>query len=153
MGEVFMSGLTFPNPSGASGARGYSHLSVAAGPGKTIYVAGTFGMKDGKFAGAPGDFRAQCEQAFANVKQALAEGGATFKDVARITNYFVDMADLPVFFEVRDRYVNTKAPPASTAFQVVKLARDEALFEIEAIAFVAPTKAKPAKKKAAKKRR
>ena len=78
-------------------------------------------------------------------------GGAAFRDVARITNYFVDMADLPTFFEVRDRYVNTKAPPASTAFQVVKLARDEALFEIEAIAFVAPKKAKPAKKKVAKK--
>ena len=109
-------------------------------------------MKDGKFAGSPGDFRAQCTQAFENVKQALAAGGATFKDVARITNYFVDMADLPTFFEVRDRYVNTKAPPASTAFQVVKLARDEALFEIEAIAFVAPKK-KPAKKKPAKKRR
>ena len=59
-----MSGLTFPNPSGASGARGYSHLAVAAGPGTTVYVAGTFGMKDGKFAGKPGDFRAQCEQAF-----------------------------------------------------------------------------------------
>ena len=147
-----MSGLTFPNPSGASGARGYSHLSVATGPGRTIYVAGTFGMKDGKFAGAPGDFRAQCTQAFENVKQALAAGGATFKDVARITNYFVDMANLPVFFEVRDAFVNTKAPPASTAVQVVKLARDEALFEIEAIAFVAPKK-KVAKKKSAKKRR
>jgi len=147
-----MSGLTFPNPSGASGARGYSHLAVATGPGRTIYVAGTFGMKDGKFAGGPGDFRAQCTQAFENVKQALAAGGATFKDVARITNYFVDMADLPVFFEVRDAFVNTKAPPASTAVQVVKLARDEALFEIEAIAFVAPKK-KVAKKKSAKKRR
>jgi len=147
-----MSGLTFPNPSGASGARGYSHLSVVTGPGRTIYVAGTFGMKNGRFAGSPGDFRAQCTQAFENVKQALAAGGATFKDVARITNYFVDMADLPVFFEVRDAFVNTKAPPASTAVQVVKLARDEALFEIEAIAFVAPKK-KAAKKKSAKKRR
>lgn len=146
------SGLTFPNPSGASDARGYSHLAVVTGPGRTIYVAGTFGMKDGKFAGSPGDFRAQCTQAFENVKQALAAGGATFKDVARITNYFVDMADLPVFFEVRDAFVNTKAPPASTAVQVVKLARDEALFEIEAIAFVSPKK-KVAKKKSAKKRR
>jgi enamine deaminase RidA (YjgF/YER057c/UK114 family) len=147
-----MGGLTFPVPRGATGARGYSHLAVATGPGKTVFVAGTFGMKEGKFAGKPGDFRAQCEQAFENVKNALAAGGATFRDVARITNYFVDMAHLPIFFEVRDRYVNTKAPPASTAFQVVKLARDEALFEIEAIAFVAPKKAK-SQKNIAKKRR
>jgi enamine deaminase RidA (YjgF/YER057c/UK114 family) len=86
-----MSGLTFPVPRGATGARGYSHLAVATGPGQTVYIAGTFGMKDGRFAGGPGDFRAQCEQAFENVKNALATGGATFKDVARITNYFVDM--------------------------------------------------------------
>jgi len=37
---------------------------------------------------------------------------------------------------VRDRFVDTKAPPASTAIQISKLARDGALFEIEAIAVV-----------------
>ena len=67
------------------------------------------------------------------------------------------------FFEVRDRYVNTKAPPASTAIEISKLARDGALFEIEAIA-VLPAKAakagraesakgRAAKKTARKKRR
>ena len=54
----------------------------------------------------------------------------------KVTNYFVDMAHLPIYFEVRDRYVDTKAPPASTAIQISKLARDGALFEIEAIAVV-----------------
>ena len=42
----------------------------------------------------------------------------------------------PGFREVRDRYIDTKAPPASTAVQVVKLAAPEFLFEIEAIAVV-----------------
>jgi enamine deaminase RidA (YjgF/YER057c/UK114 family) len=46
------------------------------------------------------------------------------------------MAHLPIYFEVRDRYVDTKAPPTSTAIQISKLARDGALFEIEAIAVV-----------------
>ncbi len=142
-GRNFVNGLGFPNPPGVSGARGYSHTAVASGPGQTVYIAGQFGMKDGTFAGAPGDFRAQVTQCFENVKQALAAAGATFNDVARITNYFVDMANLPVFFEVRDKYVNVKAPPASTAIQVVKLARDEALFEMEAIAFL-PEKARAA---------
>jgi hypothetical protein len=41
-----------------------------------------------------------------------------------------------VFFEVRDRFVNTKAPPASTAIQVGRLAREGALFEVEAVAVV-----------------
>ena len=46
------------------------------------------------------------------------------------------MANFQTYFEVRDRYVNTKAPPASTAIQISKLAREPALFEIEAIAVV-----------------
>jgi hypothetical protein len=58
--------------------------------------------------------------------------------------------------------VNTKAPPASTAIQVGRLARDGALFEVEAVAVI-PDKAakaaakrgsaKAAKKTAKKKRR
>jgi len=53
-----------------------------------------------------------------------------------VTAFFVDMAHLPIYFEVRDSYVNTKAPPASTAIQISRLAREPALFEIEAIAVV-----------------
>jgi enamine deaminase RidA (YjgF/YER057c/UK114 family) len=104
---------------------------------RTIYISGQLGMTvDGKFAGTPGDFRAQATQCFENLKHALAAVGATFEHVVRVTNYFVDMAHLPIYFEVRDSYVDTKAPPASTAIQISKLARDGALFEIEAIAVV-----------------
>jgi enamine deaminase RidA (YjgF/YER057c/UK114 family) len=106
-------------------------------PNRTIYIAGQLGMTiDGKFAGAPGDFRAQATQCFENLKAALAAAGATFEHVVKITNYFVDIAHLPLFMEARDRYVDTKAPPASTAIQISKLAREGALFEIEAIAVV-----------------
>jgi enamine deaminase RidA (YjgF/YER057c/UK114 family) len=117
--------------------RGYTHVVETAGPARTIYISGQLGMTpDGKFAGAPGDFRAQAMQAFANLKAALASVGTEFSHVVKITNYFTDMAHLPIFFEVRDKFVNTKAPPASTAVQIVKLARPDALFEIEAIAVV-----------------
>jgi enamine deaminase RidA (YjgF/YER057c/UK114 family) len=56
--------------------------------------------------------------------------------VVKITNYFVDISDLAIFREVRDSAFDTKAPPASTAVQIGKLARDGLLFEIEAIAVV-----------------
>ena len=46
------------------------------------------------------------------------------------------MAHLLIYIEVRDRYVDTKAPPASTTIQISKLARDGALYEVEAIAVV-----------------
>ena len=73
---------------------------------------------DGKFAGAPGDFRAQATQCFENMKAGLASVGGGFEHVVKITNFFIDMAHLPAFFEVRNSFVNTKAPPASTAIQV-----------------------------------
>jgi len=106
-------------------------------PSRTIYLSGQLGMMpDGKFAGAPGDFRAQATQCFENLKAGLATAGATFEHVVKTTSYFIDISHLPIFLEVRDRYVNTKAPPASTAIQISKLAREPALFEIEAIAVV-----------------
>ena len=74
--------------------------------------------------------------------------GGGFEHVVKITNFFVDMAHLPVFFEVRDAFVNTKAPPASTAIQVGRLAREGALFEVEAVAVI-PDKARRRRRSAA----
>ena len=70
--------------------------------------------------------------------------------MVKINNYLVDIeVNMAVFREVRDRYLNTAAPPASTTIGVPALARPGALFEIEAIA-VLPAKAagKPSKAKA-----
>ena len=146
--------VRFSNPSTMPPPRGYTMVVEATGPGRTLYIAGQLGMTaQGQFAGAPGDFRAQCTQCFENLKAALASAGASFKDVVKITNFFTDMANLPVFFEVRDRFVNTKAPPASTAIEISKLARDGALFEIEAIAVLPAKAAKAAKRSPAKKAR
>jgi enamine deaminase RidA (YjgF/YER057c/UK114 family) len=146
--------------------RGYTQVVETTGPGRTVYLSGQLGMTpDGMFAGGPGDFRAQATQCFENLKAGLASVGGKFEHVVKITNFFVDMTHLPAFFAVRDRYVNTKAPPASTAIQVARLARDGALFEIEAVAVISDRAAKaagarrvgvklgkPAKKAARKKR-
>jgi len=149
-----MSAVRFSNPSTMPPPRGYTMVVEAAGPGRTIYIAGQLGMApEGQFAGGPGDFRAQATQCFENLKAALASVGAQFKDVVKITNYFADMAHLPIFFEVRDTYVNTKAPPASTAIQISKLARDGALFEIEAIAVLPVKAAKAARARGVQKRK
>jgi enamine deaminase RidA (YjgF/YER057c/UK114 family) len=127
----------FHNPSTMPATRGYTHMVETRSPSRTLYIAGQLGMTpDGKFAGGEGDFRAQVTQCFENLKLALAAADANFEHVAKVTCYFVDMAHLPIYFEVRDRYVDTKNPPASTAVQISKLARDGALFEIEAIAVV-----------------
>ena len=79
--------------------------------------------------------------------------GGSFKDVVKINSYLTDMSHIAIFRGVRDSYVNTKAPPASTTVAISALARPGALFEIEAIA-VLPAKAaaKPAGRTSAARR-
>ena len=127
------SNMRFSNPAGLSKPPGYSHVVEITGPGRVIYIAGQLGLDvDGR---PVGDFRAQAAQAFENLKIALAAAGAGFEHVVKINNYLVDIAaNIGAFREVRDRYLNIAAPPASTAVGVPGLARPGALFEIEAIA-------------------
>ena len=92
---------------------------------------------DGKLAGSPSDFRSQAIQTFENLKQALSAVGASFDHVVKLNVYVTDSAtQLAVYREVRDRYVNTAAPPASTLVQASKLALEGLLIEVEAIAFL-----------------
>jgi len=131
-----MSELRFLNPATMPKTRGYTHVVETMGPGRTVYFSGQLGYTaDGTIAS---DFRGQAMQAFENLKAALASIGGDFSHVVKITNYFVNMDDLPAYFEVRDRFVNTAAPPASTAVEISRLARAEALFEVEAIAVLPP---------------
>jgi enamine deaminase RidA (YjgF/YER057c/UK114 family) len=142
----------FANPKTMPAPRGYTQVVETTGPGRTVYLSGQLGMTTGgAFAGAPGDFRAQATQCFENLKAGLASVGAGFEHVVKITNFFVDMSHLPVFFEVRNTFVNTKAPPASTAIQVGRLAVDGALFEIEAVAVIPDNAAKAVAKRASAK--
>lgn len=114
---------------------GYSHVVEVRG-GRTLYIAGQLALDgEGNLVGA-GDFRAQVEQVFANLEARLAEGGATFKDVVKLNYYLTDGSDLLPVREVRNRYVNTENPPASTLVVLKRLVREEYLIEVEAIAVV-----------------
>ncbi len=134
--------LRFSNPTTLAKPPGYSYVVEATGPNRLIYLAGQLGLDmNNQFVGAPGDFRAQCAQAFENMTRALAGAGARWSDVVKINNYLVDIqANMAAFRDVRDRYLNTAAPPASTPIGVPALARPGGLFEIEAVA-VLPAKA------------
>jgi enamine deaminase RidA (YjgF/YER057c/UK114 family) len=145
--------VRFLNPKTMAKPPGYTYVVEATGPNRLIFIAGQLGLDlDNKLVGGAGDFRAQCAKAFENLGFALASMGATFNDVVKINNYLVDMSHIPIFREVRDAFLNTKAPPASTTVAISQLARPGALFEIEAIA-VLPAKAaaKLSKGKSAKK--
>ena len=127
----------FVNPPSIAKPGGYTHVVEAVGPGRLIYIAGQLGLdRDNKLAGGPNDFRAQAEQTFVNLKNALAAVGAGFEHVVKLNNYLIDISHLPIFREVRDRFIDTAAPPASTTVAIAALARTGALIEVEAVAVV-----------------
>jgi enamine deaminase RidA (YjgF/YER057c/UK114 family) len=127
-----MSNTRFINPPAIAKPPGYTHVVEVTGPGRIVYIAGQLGLDQG--GKIVGDFRAQTEQAFANLKAALAAIGSKVDHIVKINNYIVDIGkNIAIFREVRDKNLNMAAPPASTTVGVPELAREGALFEIEAI--------------------
>ncbi len=123
------------NPSNIAPPTGYSHVAEVRG-GKLVFIAGQIARDPkGELVGK-NDYRAQAEQVFQNIARALQAAGASFNDVVKLTFYLRDASHLPEVREVRDRYVNTKRPPTSTAVQVSGLAGPDFLLEVEAVASV-----------------
>jgi len=129
--------IRFSNPETIAEPQGYSHVVEVTGPGRIVYFAGQLGVdKSGKMGA---NAREQIVMAFENMKAALASVGARFEHLVKINNYIVDIgANIAQFREIRDKYVNTAAPPASTTIGVSELARPGALFEVEAVAILPP---------------
>ncbi|HEY7832178.1 MAG TPA: RidA family protein [Ktedonobacterales bacterium] len=112
---------------------GYSQIAEVSG-GRMVLLAGQVAFDATRTLVGRGDFRAQAQQVFANIKTALAAVGADFSQVVKLNIYLLDRANLPVLREVRDAFVNTEAPPASTLLVVGGLAQEEFLLEVEAVA-------------------
>ena len=114
---------------------GYSQ-AVEIRRGRIIYIAGQVALdRSGKVVGE-GDIRAQVQQTFENLKAALEASGAKFENVVKLNYYFSDITQLAAVREVRDKFINTSNPPASTAVEVKRLFREPFLIEVEAVAVV-----------------
>lgn len=113
---------------------GYSHVVKTNGP--LAYIAGQVPCDaDGNVVGE-GDFARQLEQVFANLAAAVAAAGASMHDIVKLTYYCADSVDPQTFSAVRavrDRYVDTSRPPASTFIVVRRLVRAAWLIEIDAV--------------------
>jgi enamine deaminase RidA (YjgF/YER057c/UK114 family) len=112
MSKEFLSPKTLIPP----GPAGYSHIAKVNG-GTIVYLSGQVPSDaSGKLIGE-GDFEAQVEQVFANLKLAVEAAGGTMADIVKLNYYVVaelDQASVPKLRPIRDRYINVEKPPAST---------------------------------------
>ena len=125
----FLNPPTMPQPFG------YTHVVETRG-GRTIYISGQVALDiAGNLVGVD-DLGAQTTQVFKNLDAALAAVGASFHHVVKFTYFLLDISQIAVVRAVRDQYINTQQPPASSAVEVRRLFRDDVLIEVEAIAVI-----------------
>jgi enamine deaminase RidA (YjgF/YER057c/UK114 family) len=122
-------------PPGWPRPKGYAN-GIAA-EGRMIFTSGIVGWdKSGNF---PDGFLAQARQLFMNLRDILAEGGATPNNLVRLTWFVVDVeAYLASAKELGAIYRSCLGDqfPAMSVVQVTRLVERQALVEIEATAVV-----------------
>src|SRR3954451_3540446 len=125
----------FINPPEIAPANGYTHV-VEVSNSKMFFISGQVAFDTtGKLVGKD-NLLEQTQQEFENIHAALEAVGADFSHVVKFSVFMLDISQIAVVRSVRDKCVNTAQPPASSAFEVRKLFRDEVLIEIEAIAAI-----------------
>jgi len=111
---------------------------VAAKPGTIVWISGQVAQNSKGEVVGKGDLKAQVNQAWENVRLALAGSGATFQDVVKVTTYVVNYKpsmrdDLRA---ARLHFMGDAKPPAATLIGVQSLASDDWLVEIEVTAVI-----------------
>ncbi|GGD61715.1 RidA family protein [Caballeronia grimmiae] len=123
-------------PAGMEAVYDKIRYAPAVKVGSTVYVSGQIG-RDGNMKLVE-EREAQIVQALENLKTVLEAAGATLGDIVEVTTFHTDMRDLPLFTEVRDRYLNTHPLPAWTAVGAHMLGGAAGyIVEIKAVAVIA----------------
>jgi enamine deaminase RidA (YjgF/YER057c/UK114 family) len=113
---------------------GFSQAWRVDGAQSVVFLSGQAAMSAEGELVAPGDFEGQARQTFENLAAVLEQAGASWDAVVKITAYLTDTSTIFDYARVRDEFVNTSQPPASTAVGVPSLALPGMMIEVEAIA-------------------
>jgi reactive intermediate/imine deaminase len=128
-----MSEKRFLTPATLSPPFGYSHV-VEAPAGTMVYISGQVPLDaEGQLVGE-GDFEAQTRQVFENLTRALEAADAAWSDVVKLDYFLRDVGEIAAVRTIRDEYIDTEHPPASTLVEVSGLFRPDVLVEIQATA-------------------
>ena len=120
-----------------SGVAEYAYAATAPAEARLIFLAGACPLNDDGSTAAAGDYAGQAAKAFANMRTALADAGASVQDVisTRVLVASSRQEDLVTAWEVvRDSFGQHDVP--STLLGVTVLGYQDQLVEIEAVAAV-----------------
>ena len=132
---------TFFSPEGMMKGTPYHHVAVASGS-RQVHVAGQVSF-DPDCDQLAGDLRGQLADALRSASRGLAAGGATFKDVVRLTFYVTgwEPAKIEDFMagvtDVADELGLPMPMPPASLIGVEMLFEPDVLVEVEATAVVA----------------
>ena len=108
--------------------------SAAVRFGDIIVMSGTVASNErGELVGE-GDFEAQAEQCFANIRRILAQAGATMADIVQLNTHLASQDYLKPFLAKRIAFFPENGPATTTL--IAQMARPEFLIEIEVMAVV-----------------
>ena len=108
-----------------------SYADLPAGVAKTIGASGEMSV-DSKEA----PIAAQSWFILERLRQTIEDAGGSLSDVVKLTQYFVDLRDFPIYNRIRRMFFPVE-PPASTVIRVVELLpTPESRLEVEAIAYI-----------------
>lgn len=115
----------------------YAYAATAPAGARLIFLAGACPLTEDGSTAAPGDYAGQAAKAFANMRVALADAGASVRDVisTRVLVASARREDLVAAWQVvRDAFGEHDVP--STLLGVTVLGYSGQLVEIEAVAAV-----------------
>ena len=125
---VLFAGITAADPERGIVIRGYADLPEALRrqAGETGEMSTD--LKDGAIT-------AQSWFVLDRLRSTVAAAGGSLDDVVKVTQYFCNLRDFPIYNEVRAKFF--RDPPASTVVRVVELLpTPDILLEVEAIAHI-----------------
>ena len=103
--------------------------------GQVLHISGHVSQNaEGNTVGR-GDMSAQTRQVLENIRGVLHSVGGTMDDIAKVTVFVTDVAEIAEIHAVRAEFFR-KPYPASTLVQVAQLIDPDWLIEIEAVAVI-----------------
>lgn len=119
------------NPAGVAANPNYSHIARATAVRNITFISGQIGTRGDN--SVPDSFDDQVELVLAKIATALDAAGLGMENLAKITAFLTDEADLPAYRAAILRHMPLP-PPASSLVFVKGLILPTLRVEIEAIA-------------------